>query len=123
MNSPFPWWYATGAQLDENGTHFRVWANGRQSVSVAVDGKEHPLSGDASGYFSGYVTGAGDGDTYTFLVDSKGPLPDPASRFQPRGPHGPSQIVDPRSYGWSDEGWEGVELRGQVFYELHVGTF
>jgi maltooligosyltrehalose trehalohydrolase len=123
MNSSFPWWYATGAQLDENGTHFRVWANGRKSVSVVVDGKEHPLGGDASGYFSGYVAGAVDGDTYTFLVDGKGPLPDPASRFQPRGPHGPSQIVDASKFNWTDSSWRGMKLEGQIVYEMHVGTF
>jgi len=123
MNSPFPWWYATGAQLDENGTHFRVWANGRRSVSVVVDGKEHPLIGDAEGYFSGYVAGAADGDTYTFLVDGEGPLPDPASRFQPRGPHGPSQIIDAGKFNWTDGSWRGVKLEGQIVYEMHIGTF
>jgi maltooligosyltrehalose trehalohydrolase len=123
MNSPFPWWYATGAQLDENGAHFRVWANGRRSVSVVVDGKEHPLSGDPSGYFSGYVAGAADGDAYTFQVDGKGPLPDPASRFQPRGPHGPSQIVDASKFNWTDGSWRGIKLEGQIVYEMHVGTF
>jgi maltooligosyltrehalose trehalohydrolase len=123
MNSLFPWWYAMGAQLDENGTHFRVWANGRRSVSVLVNGKEHPLNADASGYFSGHVAGAVDGDTYTFAVDGKGPLPDPASRFQPRGPHGPSQIVDARKFNWTDGSWQGIKLEGQIVYEMHIGTF
>lgn len=123
MNSPFPWWYATGAQHDGHGTHFRVWADGRESVSVVVDGKEYPLSADTFGYFSGYVKGPAVGDTYTFLVDGKGPLPDPASRFQPRGPHGPSQIVDASKFDWTDSSWQGIKLKGQIIYEMHIGTF
>src|SRR5205823_393196 len=49
--------------------------------------------------------------------------PDPASRFQPEGPHGPSQIVNPLLYSWKDEAWKGVRLEGQVIYEMHIGTF
>ena len=49
--------------------------------------------------------------------------PDPASRFQPEGPHGPSEVVDPNGYSWSDRGWKGIGLKGQVIYEMHVGTF
>src|SRR5690606_24057871 len=51
------------------------------------------------------------------------PRPDPASRFQPEGPHGPSSIVDPSGFRWTDGDWPGPDLRGQVLYELHVGTF
>jgi len=93
-------------------------------VSVVVNGKEHALSGDASGYFSGYVAGAAAGDTYTFLVDgSKDSLPDPASRFQPRGPHGPSQIVEASKFDWTDGSWRGIRLEGQIVYEMHIGSF
>src|SRR5262249_10367112 len=61
---------------------------------------------------------------YQFRIDGSDRLfPDPASRFQPEGPHGPSQIVDPSSYRWSDHNWKGVRLDGQVIYEVHVGTF
>src|SRR5262249_21257713 len=49
--------------------------------------------------------------------------PDPASRFQPDGPHGPSEVVDPKRFAWSDESWLGLVLEGQVIYEMHVGTF
>src|SRR5690606_1424819 len=49
--------------------------------------------------------------------------PDPASRCQPRGPHGPSLVVDPNAFSWTDAGWHCPPLRGQVIYELHVGTF
>src|SRR5207237_1197539 len=44
-------------------------------------------------------------------------------RFQPQGPHGPSQVVDPRRFAWSDEHWTGLEPRGRVIYEMHIGTF
>jgi maltooligosyltrehalose trehalohydrolase len=50
-------------------------------------------------------------------------LPDPASRFQPEGPHGPSQVIDPDAFEWSDENWRGVSLPGQVIYEMHIGSF
>jgi maltooligosyltrehalose trehalohydrolase len=123
MNSPFPWWYATGAQLDENGAHFRIWAHGHRKISVSLAGIQYPLTADAQGYFSGYVRGAKDGDSYTLLVDGDGPFPDPASRFQPSGPHGPSQIVDATQFQWTDRSWQGVKLENQVIYEMHVGTF
>jgi maltooligosyltrehalose trehalohydrolase len=66
------------------------------------------------------------GSRYRFLLeaaDRAGLFPDPASRFQPFGPHGPSEVVDPSPFRWTDEGWPGLRLEGQVFYELHVGTF
>jgi len=63
------------------------------------------------------------GDRYSFLINGEGPFPDPASRFQPHGPHGPSQVIDPGAFRWSDSDWRGVTPRGQVIYELHLGTF
>src|SRR5205823_1067699 len=77
---------------------------------------------EENGYFSGHVSKAGPGMLYKFGVGS-GSFPDPASRFQPEGPHGPSQIVDPRGFQWTDQQWQGVTREGQVIYELHVGTF
>lgn len=123
MPSPFPWWYHDGAQVHEDGVAFRVWAEGHKAVSVRVQDREHALQGDAEGYFSGYVAGAREGDTYSFHLDGKGPFPDPASRFQPEGPHGPSQIVNPNRFPWSDQDWPGLQLAHQVVYEMHVGTF
>jgi maltooligosyltrehalose trehalohydrolase len=57
------------------------------------------------------------------LDDGDRLYPDPASRFQPYGPHGPSQIIDPRTFQWTDGMWPGVHLEGQVIYEMHLGTF
>jgi maltooligosyltrehalose trehalohydrolase len=125
MNSPFPWWYPVGAQVGDAGAHFRVWADARRSVSVSINNSEQRLSlqRDSAGYFSGSVAGAHAGDLYSFQVDGKGPFPDPASRFQPRGPHGPSQLVDGSKFNWTDKSWSGVKIEGQILYEMHVGTF
>lgn len=123
MASPFPWWYPVGGQLQEGGAVFRVWAESHKKVSVCVRNTEHNLSAEFNGYFVSYVPGIREGDTYTFLVDDKGPFPDPASRFQPAGPHGPSQVVNPSNFAWTDEAWPGIKLANQVIYELHIGTF
>jgi maltooligosyltrehalose trehalohydrolase len=60
---------------------------------------------------------------YRLRLDGRGPFPDPASRFQPAGPHGPSMIVDPTEYEWGDTTWKGIAIEGQVIYEIHIGTF
>jgi maltooligosyltrehalose trehalohydrolase len=77
---------------------------------------------EGHGYFSAYVPAALPGMTYKFKL-KEGLFPDPASRFQPEGPHGPSQIVDGRQFKWTDEKWRGVPRNGQIFYEMHIGTF
>jgi maltooligosyltrehalose trehalohydrolase len=70
------------------------------------------------------VAGAGAGTRYRFLLDGAEPaFPDPVSRFQPEGPHGPSEVIDPGAFAWSDAEWRGTALRGRVLYEMHVGTF
>jgi len=58
-----------------------------------------------------------------YLLDGAGPYPDPCSRFQPQGVHGPSSVVDPAAFEWSDRDWRGVPLERAVIYELHAGTF
>lgn len=77
----------------------------------------------ADGYFTALVLGVKPGSQYSFYVDGRGPFPDPASRFQPEGVHGPSVVVDPRSFVWHDDDWVGIALQDAVFYELHIGTF
>jgi maltooligosyltrehalose trehalohydrolase len=86
-------------------------------------GPAFELTAEADGYFSGLVTSAGAGALYRFRLDSGASFPDPASRFQPEGPHGPSQVIDPSSFLWTDDDWRGVDLHGQIIYEMHVGTF
>ncbi|HKP88181.1 MAG TPA: malto-oligosyltrehalose trehalohydrolase [Blastocatellia bacterium] len=119
--------------LPGGGVHFRVWAPRRKKVKVVIEGEGAradddqqviELRGEADGYFSGAAERAGDGTLYRFKLDTDDKLyPDPASRFQPRGPHGPSQVIDPTKFKWTDDDRAGVRLAGQVIYEMHVGTF
>jgi maltooligosyltrehalose trehalohydrolase len=84
----------------------------------------HDLQHELDGYFSGTVAAAGVGTRYRYLLDDDPtPYPDPASRFQPEGPHGPSEVVDPADFRWSDRGWQGLKPDGHVLYEMHLGTF
>jgi maltooligosyltrehalose trehalohydrolase len=73
--------------------------------------------------FQGESASMRPGDLYGYRVDGQGPFPDPASRRQPAGVHGPSQIVDPQAFRWSDAAWRGIPRAELVLYELHVGTF
>jgi len=75
------------------------------------------------GYFTAEAPGLGAGTLYRYRIDGAGPYPDPASRFQPQGPHGPSMAVDPDAYAWRDQAWRGVDMKGQVVYEMHIGAF
>ena len=116
--------------LPDGGSHFRVWAPRCAAVEVVLDSPNGAakcplaLERDEQGYFSGVVANARAGTRYRFRLDGAEPLvPDPASRFQPEGPHGPSEIVDPAQFEWHDSDWHGVELLGQVIYEMHIGTF
>jgi maltooligosyltrehalose trehalohydrolase len=117
-----------GAEPLASGVHFRVWAPRRRKVEVLFEKDGRPagaleLRAENGGYFSGLAPGARPGDLYRFRLDGGLPLPDPASRFQPLGPHGPSEVVDPNAFAWTDEAWRGLRLKGQVLYELHAGTF
>src|SRR5215813_9936257 len=119
--------------LPQGGTYFRVWAPRRRTVEVVIEGGAErnrddqvslELTPEGAGYFSGVIQQVGAGDLYRFRLDGEAqPYPDPASRYQPEGPHGPSQIVDPARFEWTDHEWRGVELRGKVIYEMHIGTF
>ena len=116
--------------LPGGGVHFRVWAPRRRRVEVVFEGgvrRPAPLAleEEGGGYFSGLAEAAADGALYRFRLDGDDGyrFPDPASRFQPDGPHGPSRVVDPARFRWTDGGWRGASLKGQVVYELHVGCF
>jgi maltooligosyltrehalose trehalohydrolase len=121
------WELPIGAQPDAGGTRFRVWAPAARSVAVVLfegerAGPAHRLEQEADGYFSAHLPGVGAGARYMYRIDDKDPRPDPASRFQPAGVHGPSQVVDPAAFRWSDGSWSGVALNDAVIYELHIGT-
>ena len=112
--------------IDGHRSHARVWAPAARRLDVIVEtGRVIALAseGDGStGYFSGLID-AGPGARYKYRLDEcETTYPDPASRFQPEGPHSASEIIDP-TFEWSDAGWRGIALPGQVLYELHVGTF
>jgi len=77
----------------------------------------------ASGVWETTVEDAAAGDRYAYALNDGEPRPDPASRFQPDGVHGWSEVVDPSAYGWADGEWAGLDPRRAVVYELHVGTF
>jgi maltooligosyltrehalose trehalohydrolase len=112
-----------GAEPTAQGTHFRVWAPRRARVDVVSDAGATEMTAEGDGYFSALVPAAGPGFRYKLRLDGGEAYPDPASRFQPDGPHGPSEVVDPSSFAWTDKSWRGLEERGQVLYEMHIGTF
>jgi maltooligosyltrehalose trehalohydrolase len=112
--------YPIGAEPTPEGTHFRVWAPKRRRVEVILD-KPYPLTRQPSGHHSALLPVQA-GALYRYRLDDEGPFPDPASRFQPEGPHAPSEVVDP-VYHWTDQAWRGVALPGQIIYEMHIGTF
>jgi maltooligosyltrehalose trehalohydrolase len=120
-----------GATVQDGATHFRVWAPLRTRVEVALSLEggaaprvAHALRAEGDGYFATVVPGVRPGARYGYRLDDDPKLyPDPASRSQPEGPHGLSQVIDPRAFAWSDQGWKGCALEGQILYEMHVGTF
>jgi maltooligosyltrehalose trehalohydrolase len=103
--------------------HFRVWAPRATRVEVDLGDRRVRLDPEHEGYHAALVPGVAAGARYTYRLDGDGPYPDPASRFQPEGPHGPSEVIDPGRFPWTDAPWPGVPLEGQVLYEMHVGTF
>src|SRR5438067_763342 len=122
--------YPIGAEvIGKDQTHFRVWAPKARDLDVVIEpgpsskGGVHALSSEPDGYFSGTANAAA-GSRYRFRINGGEDLyPDPASRFQPDGPHGPSCVVDPGTFEWSDSQWRGITMKGQITYEMHIGTF
>lgn len=92
---------------------------------MLLDGREDAtaLREEPAGYFSGLVRDARAGSRYRLLLDEDIALADPASRFQPEGPHGPSQVIDPGGFSWAHPAWAGVPPKRRVLYEMHIGTF
>jgi maltooligosyltrehalose trehalohydrolase len=118
------WKPKLGATVLERGVWFRVWAPEAAIVSVVREGHEDfPMGKSPEGYFSATIEGCSAGDLYRFRVDDRGLFPDPASRCQPQGVHGPSQVIDPAGFKWSDPNWSGIAREDLVLYELHIGTF
>ncbi|HLY63804.1 MAG TPA: malto-oligosyltrehalose trehalohydrolase [Terriglobia bacterium] len=111
------------------GVDFRVWAPAAKNVQVCLEGGPGSpatiaMTAGDDGYFSCFIDSAGPSSSYRFQLDDQpNLLPDPASRFQPNGPHGASEVIDPYSFQWTDSGWPGITPLGQILYEMHIGTF
>jgi len=110
-----------GAEITNDGVDFRVWAPDHRAVSIVIDDDEHPMQPEAGGYFRGVVNDARAGTRYRFRIEDE-TYPDPASRFQPDGPHGDSEVIVP-TYEWQHAAWPGVDRHSLVIYEMHIGTF
>ena len=122
MTAEYPWERPFGARPGADGTtEFRVWAPRAESLALRVGGRDVGLA-DAGYGVREVTTEAAGGDDYAFVVDGN-ELPDPCTRWQPGGLRGPSRVLDPASFEWSDGGFRPAPLADQVLYELHVGTF
>ncbi len=114
-----------GAELSPAGVSFRLWAPRAGAVSLQLEGARPrvlPMDREAEGWFALTTGLAGPGSRYRYLVDGMA-FPDPASRRQPDGVHGPSEVEDPEAYEWTDLAWRGRAWEEIVLYELHLGTF
>ena len=112
-----------GAEVLEDGkTRFSLWAPAAGTADLVLEDDVIPMSRNGNGTFS-LTTEAGAGARYRFRIDGGQEVPDPASRSQPDDVHGASEVVDPGSFTWRDEHWEGRPWEEVVLYELHVGTF
>jgi maltooligosyltrehalose trehalohydrolase len=108
--------------VGDGRVELRVWAPVPEAVSVRVGGAEHELEPEGVEGMRAAIVPAAPGDDYVLVADGQA-WPDPCSRAQPEGVNGPSRVVDPGSFAWSDAGWRGLTLDDLVVYELHVGTF
>jgi maltooligosyltrehalose trehalohydrolase len=116
-----PWEQPLGATPVADGqVHFRVFSL-EHEPRLLLGEVEHPMQDEGHGTWVATVPAAA-GDDYAYIIDGRR-LPDPATRLQPEGLRGPSRVVDPGAWTWTDHGWGGVALEDLVVYELHVGTF
>ena len=114
-----------GAELVGDRVRFRLWAPRASAVSLLLEGADRgelAMQAEPGGWFSLTTDRAGAGTRYRYVVDGMA-VPDPASRFQPDGVHGASEVIDPNAYRWQDTGWPGRAWEEFVIYELHLGTF
>jgi maltooligosyltrehalose trehalohydrolase len=111
--------------LKDSRWHFLLWAPQSRTVSIKIadTGRTILMEPLERGYHRAVLDGVRAGTRYLYRIEDGRELPDPASRFQPEGVHGPSQLVDTRAFGWTDQNWKGRPLEGSILYELHVGTY
>ncbi len=111
-----------GAELIREGVRFRLWAPRAKAVALRLEHGERPMARAGGGWFELTTAAARAGSRYRYVLDGQA-VPDPASRYQPEDVHGPSEVIDPRSYDWRDTDWRGRRWEEIVLYELHTGTF
>ena len=118
-----------GAELSADGrVRFRLWAPGARRVELSLDDGRGgaqilPMSPLADGYYEIITAAAQPGSAYRYRINGENQVPDPASRLNPQDVHGPSQVVDPTEFDWTDGEWHSRPWHEAVVYELHVGTF
>src|SRR5246500_4752037 len=113
------------APLPEDRWNFTVWAPQHERLEVhLLDNRQSllPMQRDALGYHSVIADNVQAGAKYMYRFGDSRERPDPASRRQPDGVHGPSELIDLSNFEWTDRDWKGLPLEDSVFYELHVGT-
>jgi maltooligosyltrehalose trehalohydrolase len=111
-----------GAEVTGEGVRFALWAPTAREVALVLDGTEHPMPAEDGGWRRLTIRDARAGSRYSFRIDGDLTVPDPASRFQPDDVHGPSVVVDPSRFEWTDDAWRGRPWEETVLYEVHVGT-
>src|SRR5690242_7360485 len=113
-----------GVSLTESGAAFRLWAPAAAEIGLrlSTEGRERAMTRNPEGWFEATVAEAKPGDLYQFVIEGKQAVPDPASRFQPADVNGPSEIIDPAEFAWSDNAWTGRPWHEAVIYELHLGA-
>ncbi len=120
------WRLDLGASCCSDGSvNFKVWAPRQHSLQVKVLGKDrlYSMEKDAFGYFHAQIPDVKEKDLYVYKLAEGKERADPVSRFLPDGPFGPSSIIDPRAFTWTDQKWKGIAQKKLIFYECHVGTF
>ena len=112
-------------RLADGRWEFLLWAPNARSVSLHLlhSGELLTMAPLSRGYFRRTVENLEPGTRYFFQLDGAREVPDPASRFQPEGIHGPSEVVDLNQFHWTDQSWQGRTLERSIFYEIHVGTY
>jgi maltooligosyltrehalose trehalohydrolase len=112
-------------RLADGRWEFLLWAPNARTVSLHLlhSGELLTMAPVSRGYFRRTVENLEPGTRYFFQLDGARELPDPASRFQPEGVHGPSEVVDLHHFHWTDQNWQGTTLERSIFYEIHVGTY
>jgi len=109
--------------LSDGSVRFRLWAPKPERVDVLANKSLLPMNKIDSGWFELTTNNISTGSHYQFVIDGQSRVPDPASRFQPQDVHGPSEVVSPAAFEWTDTNWRGMPWEEAVIYELHVGTF